>query len=64
MKLVNNVVAAGVRAITFEALAMGVKNGLSLETCAEVLHKGSARRLHGPRSPCPASSTAASPIIS
>jgi 3-hydroxyisobutyrate dehydrogenase len=43
MKLVNNVVAAGVRMITFEAVAMGIKSGLSLETCARVLAKGSAR---------------------
>jgi 3-hydroxyisobutyrate dehydrogenase len=43
MKLVNNVIAAGVRTITFEALAMGIKNGLSFKTCAEVLDKGSAR---------------------
>lgn len=43
MKLVNNVIAAGVRTLTFEALAMGIKNGLSLQTCAEVLAKGSAR---------------------
>ena len=43
MKLVNNVIAAGVRAITFEAIAMGIKNGLSLKTCADVLQKGSAR---------------------
>lgn len=43
MKLVNNVIAASVRASTFEAVAMGVGNGLSLEACAEVLHKGSAR---------------------
>jgi 3-hydroxyisobutyrate dehydrogenase len=43
MKLVNNIIAAGVRTLTFEAVAMGVKNGLSLEKCAEVLPKGSAR---------------------
>jgi 3-hydroxyisobutyrate dehydrogenase len=43
MKLVNNVIAASVRAVTFEAVAMGIKNGLSLETCAAVLPKGSAR---------------------
>ena len=43
MKLVNNVVAASVRTVTFEAVAMGIKNGLSLKTCAEVLAKGSAR---------------------
>jgi 3-hydroxyisobutyrate dehydrogenase len=43
MKLVNNVVAAGVRMVTFEAVAMGIKAGLSLETCARVLAKGSGR---------------------
>jgi len=43
MKLVNNVIAAGVRAVTFEAVTMGIKSGLSLETCATVLPKGSAR---------------------
>ncbi len=43
MKLVNNVISAGVRAVTFEALAMGIKNGLSLEACTRVLQKGSAR---------------------
>ena len=43
MKLVNNVISASVRASTFEAVAMGVGNGLNLEACAEVLHKGSAR---------------------
>ncbi|MFZ3237957.1 MAG: NAD(P)-dependent oxidoreductase, partial [Stellaceae bacterium] len=43
MKLVNNVISAGVRAVTFEALAMGIKNGLSLETCTAVLQKGSGR---------------------
>lgn len=43
MKLVNNMVSAGVRAITFEAVAMGMKNGLSLETCAKVLAVSSGR---------------------
>jgi 3-hydroxyisobutyrate dehydrogenase len=43
MKLVNNVIAAGVRMATFEAVTMGIKAGLSLETCATVLAKGSAR---------------------
>lgn len=43
MKLVNNVIAASVRAVTFEAVAMGMKNGLTLKTCADVLAKGSAR---------------------
>lgn len=43
MKLVNNVIAASIRQITFEAVAMGIKNGLSLETCIEVLNKGSGK---------------------
>jgi 3-hydroxyisobutyrate dehydrogenase len=43
MKLVNNVIAASVRMATFEAVTMGIKNGLSLETCARVLAKGSGR---------------------
>lgn len=43
MKLVNNVVAASVRVATFEAVTMGIKAGLSLQTCARVLAKGSAR---------------------
>jgi 3-hydroxyisobutyrate dehydrogenase len=43
MKLVNNVISAGMRVLTFEAVAMGVKNGLDLKTCVEVLHKASAR---------------------
>lgn len=43
MKLVNNVIAASIRQITFEAVAMGIKNGLSLQTCIEVLNKGSGR---------------------
>jgi 3-hydroxyisobutyrate dehydrogenase-like beta-hydroxyacid dehydrogenase len=43
MKLVNNVISARVRAITFEASAMGIKNGLNVETCTPVLQKGSAR---------------------
>src|SRR5262245_23709582 len=43
MKLVNNVVAASVRVATFEAVSMGIKAGLSLETCAAVLAQGSAR---------------------
>jgi len=41
MKLVNNVVAAATRQVTFEALALGVKNGLDFATCVEVLSKGS-----------------------
>jgi 3-hydroxyisobutyrate dehydrogenase len=42
MKLVNNVIAAGVRAVTFEAVAMGIKSGLDLAKLSEVLDKGSA----------------------
>ena len=41
MKLVNNVVAAATRQVTFEALALGVKNGLAFETCVEVMRKSS-----------------------
>jgi len=41
-KLVNNVIAAGMRAVTFEAIAMGVKNGLTLESIAPVIDAGSA----------------------
>jgi 3-hydroxyisobutyrate dehydrogenase len=43
MKLVNNVIAASVRVATFEAVTMGIRNGLTLEACARVLAKGSAR---------------------
>lgn len=43
MKLVNNVIAAGVRAATFEGVALGVKNGLDLKTCVDILAKGTAR---------------------
>lgn len=43
MKLVNNVILGGIRAVTFEAIAMGVKNGLTLAQCAEVLPKCSGR---------------------
>lgn len=43
MKLVNNVISASNRAIAFEAVALGVKNGLDPETCIEVLQKGSGR---------------------
>ena len=43
MKLTNNVIGAVIRAVTCEAVAMGVANGLSLETVAEILPQGSAR---------------------
>jgi 3-hydroxyisobutyrate dehydrogenase len=42
MKLVNNVTSACIRAATYEAVAMGVKNGLSLKTMAEVMNKGTS----------------------
>lgn len=41
MKLVNNVIAAGIKAITFEGFVMGVKNGLDPSVCATVLDKSS-----------------------
>ncbi|MGE4218454.1 MAG: NAD(P)-dependent oxidoreductase [Alphaproteobacteria bacterium] len=43
MKLVNNMTAAGALAITFETLAMGVKNGLDLDTMMRGLNMGSGR---------------------
>ncbi|MCY4318306.1 MAG: NAD(P)-dependent oxidoreductase, partial [Alphaproteobacteria bacterium] len=43
MKLVNNAIAACVSAATFEAVAMGVKNGLDFARAAEVLNKASGR---------------------
>lgn len=43
MKLVNNVISAGIRQLTLEAVAMGMKNGLGVDTCIEVLQKGSGR---------------------
>ena len=43
MKLVNNVVAASAFAVSCEAVAMGVKNGLEFSKAVEVLNKGSGR---------------------
>ncbi len=43
MKLINNVIHAGQKALTFEALAVGVRNGLSLQACVNVLNKASGR---------------------
>ena len=40
-KLVNNVIAAGTRAVTFEAIAMGIKNGLTLQSIIPVIDAGS-----------------------
>ncbi len=43
MKLVNNLVSAGNRLVVFEAVAMGVKNGLDPATCVAILQKSSGR---------------------
>ena len=43
MKVVNNVTSASIRIATFEAVIMGMKNGLSLDTMIEVLSKGSGQ---------------------
>ncbi len=43
MKLVNNVIAASAYAVSCEAVAMGVKNGLDFAKAVEVLNKGSGR---------------------
>ncbi len=43
MKLVNNMIHAGQKALTFEVLTMGVRNGLSLQACTTVLNKASGR---------------------
>lgn len=43
MKLVNNTIASAVRAVTFEAIVMGVKNGIAFEKMTEVLPQASAR---------------------
>ena len=43
MKLVNNVLSAGLRLATLEIVAMGKKMGLSLETMTDVINKGSGR---------------------
>ncbi len=43
MKLVNNMIAASVRTVTFEAVTMGVKSGLALDRIVEVVNKGTGR---------------------
>lgn len=43
MKLVNNLLMAGCRALTFEVMALAVKNGLEPKLTAEVLNKSSGR---------------------
>ena len=43
MKLVNNLLLAGCKAMTYEVMALGVKNGLDAKLCGEVLQKSSGR---------------------
>ena len=43
MKLVNNMLLAGCRALTFEVMALATKNGLEPKLAAEVLQKSSGR---------------------
>jgi 3-hydroxyisobutyrate dehydrogenase len=43
MKLVNNLLLAGSKAMTYEVMALAVKNGLDPKLCAEVLQKSSGR---------------------
>ena len=43
MKLVNNLLMAGCRAMTFEVMALAAKNGLEPKLTAEVLQKSSGR---------------------
>jgi len=43
MKLVNNLLMAGCKAMTYEVMALAVKNGLDAKLCAQVLQKGSGR---------------------
>lgn len=43
MKLINNMMSAGNRAVAFEAVTLAVKNGLDAETCVGILQKSSGR---------------------
>jgi 3-hydroxyisobutyrate dehydrogenase len=43
MKLVNNLLLAGCKAMTYEVMALAVKNGLDAKLCAQVLQKSSGR---------------------
>lgn len=43
MKLVNNLMLAGARAITYEAMALAAKNGLDPKLATDVLNKSSGR---------------------
>jgi 3-hydroxyisobutyrate dehydrogenase len=43
MKLVNNLLLAGCKAMTYEVMALAVKNGLDAKLCGQVLQKSSGR---------------------
>jgi 3-hydroxyisobutyrate dehydrogenase len=43
MKLVNNLLLAGCKVMTYEVMALAVKNGLDPKLCGEVLQKSSGR---------------------
>ena len=43
MKLVNNTISAGNRAVAFEAVMLGIKNGLEPEVCINIIQKSSGR---------------------
>src|SRR5690606_23960584 len=43
MKLINNMLSAGLRVATLEIVAMGKKMGLSLASMTDVINKGSGR---------------------
>ncbi|MEZ5649956.1 MAG: NAD(P)-dependent oxidoreductase [Burkholderiaceae bacterium] len=43
MKLINNMVSSTIRMVTLEGVAMGVRNGIDLQTMTDVLNSGGAR---------------------
>ena len=43
MKLINNMVSSTIRFVTLEGVAMGIRNGLDLQTMTDVLNSGGAR---------------------
>jgi 3-hydroxyisobutyrate dehydrogenase len=43
MKLVNNLIAAGSRLAVFEGISIGVRCGLSAQTCIDVINKSTGR---------------------
>lgn len=50
MKLVNNLLLAGCKVMTYEVMALAVKNGLDAKLCAQVLQKSSGRNATTERS--------------